>query len=194
MDMNWFDIYLIGINILGFLVFLVNHILYCKTADGQIDSVVTIVSFLGGSLGIIIGILIFERKPEKQNMMSRVFIACMFVIQVVIVLIVKGVIAEQISLAFWDFFHRHMWLVYYLIAINIIAFALYAKDKVNACEHRSRFRIVTLLGIAFVGGSIGSIAAMYLFRHKTQKDYFTVGIPLIMIMQVVVLLYIMNIG
>ena len=53
-------------------------------------------------------------------------------------------------------------------------------------------RIVTLLSLAFFGGSIGALGAMYLFHHKTHKDYFSVGVPLIMIMQAVVLFYMMN--
>ena len=48
--------------------------------------------------------------------------------------------------------------------------------------------------LAFIGGSVGALLAMYLLRHKTKKDYFTVGVPLIMIMQVVVLFYAMNAG
>lgn len=75
-----------------------------------------------------------------------------------------------------------------------MTFAVFAIDKVNAAEHRSRIRIVTLLGLAFIGGSVGALLAMYLPRHKTRKDYFTVGVPLIMIMQVVVLFYAMNAG
>ena len=53
--------------------------------------------------------------------------------------------------------------------------------------------MVTLLALAFAGGSIGSLIAMYAFHHKTKKDYFTVGVPLILIMQIVVVFYIMNI-
>lgn len=66
------------------------------------------------------------------------------------------------------------------IGVDIAAFAI---DKIAAIEGRSRIRIVTLLGLAFIGGSIGGLIAMYLFRHKIRKDYFTVGIPLIMVMQ-----------
>ena len=51
---------------------------------------------------------------------------------------------------------------------------MFAIDKVNAAEHRSRIRIVTLLGVAFIGGSAGGLLAMYLLHHKTKKDYFTV--------------------
>ena len=75
-----------------------------------------------------------------------------------------------------------------------MTFVAFAVDKVNAAEHRSRIRIVTLLGLAFIGGSLGGLLAMYLLRHKTKKDYFTVGIPLIIVTQIVVLIYAMNAG
>lgn len=107
---------------------------------------------------------------------------------------IKGHHADNITLAFWEFFAKYKILLIYLAIINFIAFAAFAVDKVNAAEHRLRIRIVTLLGLAFVGGSIGSLLAMYLLRHKTGKDYFTVGIPLIMVMQVVVIFYAMNAG
>ena len=80
----------------------------------------------------------------------------------------------------------------YLVIINFITFTAFAIDKIAAIERKSRIRIVTLLALSFFGGSIGGLIAMYLLRHKTRKDYFTVGIPLIMIMQVVLLLYAMN--
>lgn len=125
-------------------------------------------------------------------MMSRVFIACIFVIQLVIFLILKGHVADNITLAFWVFFDKHKALLVYLRIINFITFVAFAIDKFAAIEHRSRIRIVTLLGLAFVGGSLGGLLAMYLFRHKTKKDYFTVGIPLIIVMQIVVLFYLIN--
>ena len=62
-----FMMYLVIINIAGFILYLVNTPLYRMTADGQIDAVITVVSLLGGSLGIVISILIFDRKSEKEN-------------------------------------------------------------------------------------------------------------------------------
>ena len=69
-------------------------------------------------------------------------------------------------------FAKYKILLIYLAVINFIAFVAYAVDKVNAAKHRSRIKIVTLLGLAFVGGSVGSLLAMYLLRHKTRKDLF----------------------
>lgn len=143
-----------------------------------------------------------EEHPKESGVgilgllvaLARVFIACVFVIQVIILLMVKGHHADHITLSFWEFFAKYKALLIYLAVINFIAFAAYAVDKVNAAEHRSRIRIVTLLGLAFIGGSIGSLLAMYLLRHKTRKDYFTVGVPLIIVMQVVIIFYMMNAG
>mgnify|MGYP000674130301 FL=1 len=78
--------------------------------------------------------------------------------------------------------------------MNLVTFIVFAIDKANARANRSRIRIVTLLGLSFAGGSVGGLISMYLFRHKTQKDYFTVGMPLIIVTQIVVLFYAMNTG
>ena len=192
MELGVFEYYLIVVNVIGFVLFAVNTWLYSHTADGQIDVALTITSLLGGSAGILLSILVFDRKAEKGNMMSRVFIACIFVIQIVILLMVKGFVAKNITLAFWSFFNQHKVLIIYLVVINFITLAAFAIDKIAAIEGRSRIRIVTLLGLAFIGGSLGGLIAMYLFRHKIRKDYFTVGIPMIMLMQVFVIFYFMN--
>ncbi len=187
-----FMTYLIIINIVGFILYLINALLYRFTPDGQIDAVITIASLLGGSLGIVLSILIFDRKAVKGNMMSRVFVSCMLVIQIILVLVLRGHYADHLTLAFWTFFDAHKILLAYLVIINFVTFAAFAVDKIAAIEHRSRIRIITLLALSFIGGSLGGIIAMYLLHHKTKKDYFSVGIPLIMIMQAVILLYAMN--
>lgn len=192
MKLSTFEYYLLIINVLGFILFAINTWLYSHTAEGQIDIVLTIASLLGGSAGILLSILIFDRKAKKGNMMSRIFVACFFVIQIVIYLMVKGYLAENITFAFWNFFDEHKILLIYLVIINFVTFAAFAVDKIAAIERKSRIRIVTLLGLSFIGGSIGALIAMYLLRHKTRKDYFTVGVPLTLIMQVIVLFYLMN--
>ncbi len=192
MAIGTFEYYLIAINILGFILYGINTLLYRFTENGQIDTVLTITSLLGGSLGIVLCILLFDRKSVKQNMMSRVFIACVFVVQTIVYLYIKGIHGENISLAFWDFFEKNKLLLFYFIAINIITFIAFGVDKQKAIEQKSRIRIITLLGLSFIGGAIGGWIAMYTFRHKTKKDYFTVGLPLIVLMHIVVILYLMN--
>lgn len=192
MVMGVAEIYLIIINIIGFVLYLINMLLYNYTAEANVDKFLTIISLVGGSLGILLAIVLFDRKSVKDNMMSRVFVICLFVIQLVMFLFLKGANGEKITFAFWEFFAEHKILIIYSVIINFVSFAAFAVDKINACEGRSRIRIITLLGIAFAGGSIGAILGMYIFRHKTRVDYFTVGVPLIMIMQTVVIFYLMN--
>lgn len=88
---------------------------------------------------------------------------------------------------FQDFFIRHRGVYIYLIIINLVTFAVFGIDKFNAIHHRSRIRVSTLFRLSLIGGSIGGLAAMYLFRHKTQKLNFTLGIPLILFVQIIIL-------
>ena len=81
--------------------------------------------------------------------------------------------------------------VYYLLIINAAGFALMLVDKWKAKNNRWRVRESTLLLAAALGGSVGSLAGMYLFRHKTQHLKFTVGIPLILAAQCFLVVLIM---
>ena len=121
MTLGYFEYYLIGANILGFILFAINTWLYTHTAEKQIDKLLTVTSLLGGSLGIVIAILIIDRKAEKGNMMSRVFVICVLIIQIIILLIAKGYHGDKLNLAFWSFFSEHKILIVYLIVINVIA-------------------------------------------------------------------------
>ena len=72
----------------------------------------------------------------------------------------------------------------YLLLINAAAFALMLVDKLKARSHRWRISERTLIGSALLGGSIGALAGMYLFRHKTRHPKFTLGIPAILAAQI----------
>lgn len=82
-------------------------------------------------------------------------------------------------------------LLYYLLIINAAGFLLMLVDKWKAKKNRWRVRESTLLLVAALGGSVGSLAGMYLFRHKTQHLKFTLGIPLILAAQCFVVVLVM---
>ena len=67
-------------------------------------------------------------------------------------------------------------------------------DKWKAKKNRWRIRESTLLIVAALGGSIGSLAGMYLFRHKTQHLKFTLGVPLILAAQCLIVVVLMALG
>ena len=74
-------------------------------------------------------------------------------------------------------------LIVYLAAVNILAFILFGTDKYKAVHHRWRISERTLFTTAIIGGSLGSIAGMYAFRHKTKHASFTMGMPAILLIQ-----------
>ena len=76
----------------------------------------------------------------------------------------------------------------YLVLVNAAALALMLVDKQKARRGAWRIPEATLLGIAVFGGSIGAIIGMYLFRHKTRHMKFSLGLPLILAVQIVFLL------
>ena len=79
-------------------------------------------------------------------------------------------------------------IIIYLIITNLIAFILYGLDKYKAIKNAWRIPESLLLTISFLGGSIGAILGMIIFRHKTKKKSFRIMIPLIIIIQILVLL------
>ena len=80
-------------------------------------------------------------------------------------------------------------LYYYLIAINTITFLVYGLDKLKAKKGKWRIPESTLLLLAIIGGSIGAFLGMKVWHHKTMHKKFKYGIPLIIILQLGVLLY-----
>jgi len=74
-------------------------------------------------------------------------------------------------------------LIYYLIGINIITFFVYGFDKLKAKAHAWRIPEATLILLAVIGGSLGALLGMYVFRHKTQHIKFKYGVPAILIIQ-----------
>ena len=64
-----------------------------------------------------------------------------------------------------------------LIAINVIAFAVYGLDKKRAIHDEWRIPEATLLTLAAAFGSVGALFGMYTFRHKTRKPKFAYGVP-----------------
>ena len=80
----------------------------------------------------------------------------------------------------------------YLLAINIASFFLYGIDKYKAKKGRWRISEATLLMMAVIGGSIGAWAGMRLWHHKTMHKKFKYGIPIIIILQVVLAVYLLT--
>lgn len=72
----------------------------------------------------------------------------------------------------------------YIVVINTITFFLYGFDKWQAKRGKWRISERTLLGVSAIGGSLGALAAMCLFRHKIRKPKFYLGVPMLLVVQI----------
>lgn len=82
----------------------------------------------------------------------------------------------------------------YILIINVIAFVVYGMDKQKAVKKEWRISEDTLIGLALIGGSVGALLGMRCFHHKTLKKKFSVGVPLILILQIGAIIYFCLIG
>lgn len=76
----------------------------------------------------------------------------------------------------------------YLVCINAAGLASMGMDKRKAIRHQWRIPEATLFLIALLGGSLGSIVGMQLFRHKTRHWYFVWGMPAIFFIELALVL------
>ena len=81
------------------------------------------------------------------------------------------------------------YVLYYLAAINLITFFVYGIDKWRAKRGAWRIPEKTLFLLPILGGSIGAIIGMKAFHHKTKHWYFQYGLPLILLLQLALLVW-----
>ena len=84
------------------------------------------------------------------------------------------------------------YVVYYLLIVNVVAFLLYGLDKRKAIKGQWRIPEKVLLGMAVIGGAIGALFGMLVFHHKIRKWKFMLGVPVILILQIVAVCYVVS--
>ena len=81
------------------------------------------------------------------------------------------------------------YVLYYLAAINLVTFLVYGIDKLRSKRGAWRVSEKTLFVLPILGGSVGAIAGMKVFHHKTKHWYFKYGLPLILILQIALVVW-----
>lgn len=84
------------------------------------------------------------------------------------------------------------YIILYLVIVNAAAFLLMRIDKQKAKNRKRRIREKYLLTVSAIGGSFGTLMAMYAFRHKTNRVKFTAGVPLMLFVHFGALLWYLN--
>ncbi len=85
-------------------------------------------------------------------------------------------------------------ILYYLLVLNFGTFLLFWADKQKAVHRKWRIKEATLLGMSLLGGAAGGLAAMYLFHHKIKKNKFRIGVPALLAVQVVIVVWLKMAG
>lgn len=80
-------------------------------------------------------------------------------------------------------------IIAYIIIINILTFLVMLWDKHEAKKGEWRVSEKTLFAFVLLGGGVGGILGMYIFRHKTKKWYFKYGFPIILILEIILGIY-----
>ncbi|MDO4492715.1 MAG: DUF1294 domain-containing protein [Clostridia bacterium] len=176
----------------------VNVVAFCVCRfllhDGAVaQTLMRFFALVGGAPGVLLAVWKQERSNIKEIAMTRVFVICVGLIELIAMLFWFGLKDKQLTFDMIGFFIRYPLIPLWILVANIATFVLYWDDKRRAGKNGERHSIVKLLGFAAAGGSIGALAGMYVFRHKTQKDYFTVGVPMILLTQALFLFWLMNI-
>lgn len=183
--------YLLLANTIGFIFYLIYKMLRPGVIKNFINIFLYLLAIGGGSLGLVLAILIFDRKADKDGLTLKVFAFMALFIEIVLYLLINKDM-DALNLDFIEFFRSRLYLLVYLVIINIITFLAFAYDKYRAKNDGWRVKNFFLLGLSFLGGSLGGLLGMKFLRHKTKKSYYRLGLPLMLLLQVLVLVYFMN--
>lgn len=192
--MTPYPTYLLVVNALAFLLLTVDFHVCMRTGRVEfIDHrVLSAFALFGGGVGMLGAFLVWDRRVNKDNVAWRLMAVIGIVVWTLVTLYVYGVIRlDPASLAAPLDLGALAPLGVYLLAVNLVTFALFIYDKLRAEQGRTRSRIpeVVLLGLSLVGGAVGGLVAMRLVRHKTRKWYFSWGLPAMIVLQVALFLY-----
>ena len=101
--------------------------------------------------------------------------------------VIDKILAPILAILKWIieviFSNQAVLVVVFLILINLIAIILMKKDKEYAESGQRRVREATLLIVALIGGSLGMYYAMFKYKHKTLHNKFSIGVPVIIVLQ-----------
>ena len=198
-------VYLILMNAVSFCLFMIDLHRHGKTGRTLQPAWIFMVSvLLGGAAGANLYFLLFfphfmrsKRKSRKVNSIEhdtyncwRICCLLTLVVQAIFVFTVYGSRIHLSLRQITPYRDKLMpGILFYLVLINLVTFIIFAVDKWKARNNRFRIKEAVLFLLCFLGGTIGGIIGVHALHHKTSRQAFVVGIPLILLVQVVTVIY-----
>lgn len=202
--MDPFVIYLLAINALTFVAFVIDFLLCTwkpeldETAANSL--IMDVFPIAGGALGMLVALFVLGglgrgHRMNKDNIAWWFLAIVCFIVWGLIAAARFGLVSLDTSasrfLFGWDLYKLKI-LGIYLLVINVVTFIAFAWDKHVAAsgnDYSRRAPEARLLGLGLVGGSLGGLLAMHIVRHKTQKWHFVWGLPFFLVLNLVMVLY-----
>ncbi len=203
--MDWFLIYLVGINVVTFLLFTIDYLIMAGNdydwntglMDGRILSIFAVV---GGAAGMLLAMIVWARKVNKHNIAWWFTSIVCLIVWAMVCAWKWGLVSFGVS---WNNlfagFNRTVLkaLGVYLLIVNVVTLAAFGIDKAIAVGNgrkpqdkgKKRLPELWLMGLSLAGGAVGGIVGMRLFRHKINDWYFVWGLPAFIVLQVMLFFY-----
>ena len=193
---EYFFYYLIIVNVIAAIWYGVDYYRYTHwTGRANPKFLGVLLPIIGGALGTVITVGICDRKSKvgKRNIGWWVFFIVMLILWIVAVAWIMGP-TPSVQKILDAMLNTPSIFLMYLGVINIVTLILFGIDKWKAVHDRWRIKVVTLFLFVAIGGSVGGLLGMYIFRHKTKQPAFRFGVPAILITWIVVYIYITSVG
>lgn len=192
--LDLFQMYLVVMNVTSLLLHALHFVmLRTRGADVVGGGVRGFVTAAGGALGTMLATLIWDRRTEKDNAWQHVLALTSLVLWGVAYAFIYLCPLDTATFVSKLLVRRDRLYIYCAVMglVTLIAFGL---DKWRAIKGTRRTREATLLCLSILGGSVGGLLGMLLFRHKIRSKQFAIGLPLILLAQLAVFAYLVNAG
>ena len=191
MNLTNFQLYIIVINVIAFLIYTIDFQIYRHGGKGIKPQVLcNLVTICGGAIGTLITEILWDRKVNKLNAQSRIYTLIWVILQGVFFYAIWGPKRETVKEHFLSVYYEYKILFIYYAFINIVTFIAFAIDKIKAMMNAWRIREIILLGLCMAGGCIGGILAMDICNHKVKSMHFMVGVPMMICAHLVLVAFI----
>jgi len=188
MSLTFFQWYIIVINLIAFIVFIIDYQIYCHGGEGiQPQVLCNLVTIFGGAFGAFVAETLCQRKITKYNVQSRIYTFIWLFLQLVFFWILWGPNHEAAREQILSFYNGHRIICIYYAGINVVSFIAFAADKIKAMRGAWRISEFSLLGLCLIGGGVGGILAMDICNHKVTKMYFMFGVTAMICLHLVLL-------
>ena len=195
LGLDAFQTYLIIVNVVAFIAFTVDFHVYKSTGNEPFNHVaLNIFAVIGGAAGMLLAFLVWDRKIRKANVAWRFIALAMLLLWIVIIANVYGPNRFSFKDLIANFGNNHAVLLWYLAIVNVVTFVVLVVDKLKAISGAWRIREAVLMGLSFIGGSVGGMLGMLVAHHKVNTYYFKYGLPAMLVVQLIVVAYLIQAG